>query len=298
VRQDQGVRAAGGGQPARLTRGQVTVGRSQVGVVVGEGALGDEEVGTVGEVLRARARRGVHHEREALARTPFTDVLQPDPTEVAGVDELADVLTLDAGSGEHVGQHRPAIRLHELVAVGLDAMVQRPDEQAVRHLARGAVGVEAQVEGVPHDRDQVPHRLLPRCGEVQVDRVAHLVEPQPREHPGEAEAVVPVEVGEADAGDLVRGDTGEEHLPLGALARIEEDALPVPEQYVAVVVPRPGGHLGGGAEDHELAHGSKCAPVSCAGGRESVRIGGVRRGARGGVTELVARLVEGLAGGS
>ena len=58
-------------------------------------------------------------------------------------------------------------------------------------------------------------------------------------------------------------DPGVDHLPLGALARVEEQALAVPAQQVAVVVAGPGGHLAGGAEDDEFAHGTECPTLHC-----------------------------------
>lgn len=87
-----------------------------------------------------------------------------------------------------------------------------------------------------------------------MDRVGHGVEGHAREHPRQPEAMVTVNVCEADAGDHVRGHPGMDHLALRSLARIEKQALAVPAQEVAVVVPGPGGDLGRGAEDDELAH--------------------------------------------
>src|SRR5690606_14470237 len=66
--------------------------------------------------------------------------------------------------------------------------------------------------------------------------------------------VVAVAVGEADAVDLCGGDPGVGHLATGALPGVEEVALPVPQEQVAVVVTRAGGHLRRRAEDDELTH--------------------------------------------
>ena len=79
------------------------------------------------------------------------------------------------------------------------------------------------------------------------------VEGQPLEDAGQAEAVVAVEMGDADAGDGRRSHAGQQHLPLGALARVEQHALGVPPQQVAVVVAVAGGGLAGRPEHHELA---------------------------------------------
>jgi hypothetical protein len=96
--------------------------------------------------------------------------------------------------------------------------------------------------------------LLAGGGEVEVDRVLGTVEREPLEHAGQTEAVVAVEVGDADAGDRARRDPGQGELTLGALAGIEKDPLVVPAQERPVVGPLPGGHLGGSPEDHQLPH--------------------------------------------
>nr|BFE45897.1 hypothetical protein GCM10017547_37900 [Pseudarthrobacter oxydans] len=90
---------------------------------------------------------------------------------------------------------------------------------------------------------------------MEVDRVGHGIEGHAREHARQPEAMVTVHVREADAGDHVCGHPGVDHLALRSLARIKKQALAVPAQEVAVMVPGPGGDLGSGAEDNELAHG-------------------------------------------
>ena len=47
---------------------------------------------------------------------------------------------------------------------------------------------------------------------------------------------------------------GVQHLPLGALTRIEEEALGVPPQEVAVLAALPRRHLTPGAQDNQFAH--------------------------------------------
>lgn len=87
------------------------------------------------------------------------------------------------------------------------------------------------------------------------DLVRDAVEVDPLDHPGEAQAVVAVEVRDADPVQVVGGDPGAQHLALGALAGVEQDALAVPAQQVAVVVAVPGRDLARGAEDDEFAYG-------------------------------------------
>jgi len=85
--------------------------------------------------------------------------------------------------------------------------------------------------------------------------VRHPVQRHPRQHARQAEAVVTVEMGDADAGDLARGHPGEQHLPLRSLTRVEQQALVVPAQEIAVVIAAAGGRLTRRAEDHQLTIG-------------------------------------------
>lgn len=69
-----------------------------------------------------------------------------------------------------------------------------------------------------------------------------------------------MEVGDADPVEVVGGDPGAQHLALGALAGIEEEALAVPAEEVAVVVAVPGGYLAGGTENHQFTSGQGALP--------------------------------------
>src|SRR5205807_334289 len=95
-----------------------------------------------------------------------------------------------------------------------------------------------------------------------VDRMGHPVEGQALEDAGEAEAMVAVEVGDADAGDGRRRHAGQEQLALGALAGVEQHSFGVPAQEVAVVVAVAGGGLAGRPQHDELpgGHGPEHAP--------------------------------------
>ena len=81
-----------------------------------------------------------------------------------------------------------------------------------------------------------------------VHRMGHPVEGHALNDPRYAEAVVAVEMREADPGDVGDGHAGQGHLPLTALARVEEQALAVPPDQVAVVAARLRRHLARGAE--------------------------------------------------
>ena len=126
-----------------------------------------------------------------------------------------------------------------------------------RHQPVGGVAVLAQVDGVP-ERVGVPQVVppqRPRRREVRRHRVRDAVQRHAGEHAGHAEAVVAVEVGQADPGDRAARHAGQQQLPLGALAGVEQEALGVPAQQVAVVVAGAGGRLAGRAQHHQLTIG-------------------------------------------
>jgi hypothetical protein len=82
--------------------------------------------------------------------------------------------------------------------------------------------------------------------------VGHPVPGDALDHAGHAEAVVAVEVGDAQPVDAVHRHPGVQHLPLGPLAGIEQETGPVPAQQVPVVVAQAGGNRARGAEDDEF----------------------------------------------
>jgi hypothetical protein len=90
---------------------------------------------------------------------------------------------------------------------------------------------------------------------VRDDRVRDAVEREPLHHTGHAEAVVPVEVRDEQAGDVGGGDPCMGHLPLGALAGVDEQALAVPAQQVPVVVALAGRDLARRPEHDQLTYG-------------------------------------------
>ncbi|GAA3124280.1 hypothetical protein GCM10017600_29140 [Streptosporangium carneum] len=58
---------------------------------------------------------------------------------------------------------------------------------------------------------------------------------------GDAEAVVAVEMRHADPRDVMGTDARVEHLTLGALPGIEQEALTIPEQKISIVITVAGG---------------------------------------------------------
>jgi hypothetical protein len=82
----------------------------------------------------------------------------------------------------------------------------------------------------------------------------YVVQRQPLHDPRYAEAVVTVEVRDAQPGDRTDRDPGVQHLPLGSLTRIEQETLVVPAQEVPVLRAFPGRHLTTGAQHNEFTH--------------------------------------------
>ncbi len=82
-----------------------------------------------------------------------------------------------------------------------------------------------------------------------------LVERQALHDAGQPQAVVAVEVRDADPPEGGGRHARQQHLALRPLAGVEQDPVAVPPQEVSVVVAVPGGRLTGRTEDHELADG-------------------------------------------
>ena len=101
---------------------------------------------------------------------------------------------------------------------------------------------------MPQPREYLP--VLRRVAGLHC--VRHPVQGHPREHARQAQAVIPVEMRDADAGDPAGRDPGEQHLPLCPLARVEQQPLVIPQQQVTVVVAAAGGRLARRPEHHQL----------------------------------------------
>ena len=163
--------------------------------------------------------------------------------------------------GKAVREHAAAVRLGEAVAERGDDVVEGAGLQrelfCCGYHSVGLDWVLADVHLVVEQRGvpQAAEDLRVGGWEVRVHRVRHAVQRHPLHHAGQAQAVVAVEVREADPADLAGGDTGEQHLPLGALAGVEQDPLGVPAQEVAVMVAGPGGRLARRPQHHQFTCG-------------------------------------------
>jgi hypothetical protein len=265
VREHQQPGAGMGGDLAGLPGGQVPVVAGQCRFAVGEGGFAHQHVRLVGQRERGVAQPGVHDEREPLAAPRLADLLQGHRPATGGQTALAlqppGVRAGDTGGGQAGRDHPPAIRLHQPVADGGDAVRQRARFQPERGRAEHRAGhLHRPFPQVQHVAEQ---RGPPEPGEdllavrrvAGLDQVRHLVQRHPLQHAGQAQAVIPVKVRDADVGDLARADPGEQHLPLGSLARVEQDPLAIPAQQVPIVVTAAGGRLTGRAKYYQLTAG-------------------------------------------
>ena len=170
-----------------------------------------------------------------------------------------------ASRREPVRQHPPPVRLRQPVSEGGHAVGQ-PTASMLKEGAWLTVpspptgrSASRSASSLVQRRIAQPLEDLAVLGRVMgLDHVRHLVERQPLEYAGQAEAVIAVEMGDADAADLARRDPGELHLALRSLARIEQDSVGFPPEQVAVVVAATGRHLARSAENHEfpVGHGT------------------------------------------
>jgi hypothetical protein len=177
VAEDKGAHPVGR-EGAGLPGGEVTVLRGEIGVVITERRFGHQQVDTVGKGLRAGAHRGIHHEGEALAGPGDADVVQLHSVEAPDAEQAADVGPRDSGGCQAVGEKGAAVRLHEPVAVGLDAVPERLYLQAFSNRTGAPVGVEPQVRAWGGEGKECADHLVPGGGIVQMDGVRHAVKGQ------------------------------------------------------------------------------------------------------------------------
>jgi hypothetical protein len=199
--------------------------------------------------------------------------------------------TLDAVRLEPVGEEPPAIGLVDPPPQGRQHVRQRRGAQGhpvteVAHVVRrptgcSATGVTCRRRG-PRRRSCSRVDVAASTGMVHRHRPLDAIERQPLQHAGEAEAVVAVRVGDRHVVDRRGRDAGAGQLPLGALARVEQDPEPVPAEQVAVVVAFAGRDLAGGPEHDQLPHRGASRRVTLA------RLARVRRTVSAGARERLA----------
>jgi hypothetical protein len=271
-------------QPARpgVAGDEAGVAGSHVAVIGRLGLLGreigrfaDEQIGPLGERDGVVTTPRIHHERERLPRPVHADLV-----EVHGLsfhvdrparDELLDAAPHHARCRQALGHHGAAVGLVQAIAVRVDAVIEAPSRELEgrARVDHAFVGHRARRDAadVVVDR-RVAHPVeidLARGGKMHLDLVRHPVEADALREPGEAQTMVAVEVRNEDARDLRDRDASVDHLPLRALARVEQQPFVVPAQQVTVVIAVPGGHLAARAEDDQLTcgHGRLRAIATC-----------------------------------
>jgi hypothetical protein len=105
------------------------------------------------------------------------------------------------------------------------------------------MGTQPQIKAGGCERHEGPDHVLARSGKMKMDRVLYAVQDHPGKHSRQTEAVVAVDMREADTRDLAGRNSCQKHLPLGALPGVEEQALATPQQQISIVVAGPGGDL-------------------------------------------------------
>ena len=161
--------------------------------------------------------------------------------------------------GEAVREHSATVGFLHPPPERLDTMLEA---RAAQREALVGVHDPRGVHGAAVDR----HELLARRGQAEaievlltarrvVDRhgVVAFVEGPAHDHARQAEAVIAVEVGDADPGHGRGRHPGDRELSLRALPGIEQQALAVPSQQVAVVVAMPRRGLAGRPQHDEFA---------------------------------------------
>ena len=126
----------------------------------------------------------------------------------------------------------------------------RREPVAGLHLA----DLDRELVALDAERDRRAEDALRAPGSVEGDRRGAVLEPHGPEQPGDAEDVVRVVVGEEDLGEG-EADPVPHHLPLVALAAVEEDRLPFALHGEPGDVAVHGRRGGAGAEEGGGQHG-------------------------------------------
>ncbi len=251
------------GESPSLSGGEVAAPRRQVLLGRQERGLAHQQVDPVGQLERAVAPRGVHHEGERLTGPQLADVVEshraPVDLDAAGGLQASDVGAGDPEGRESIREHVPAGGFLHSPPEGVDAVFEAGASQD-----QSVVGVSDPGPGGGTTVDR--NLLLARRGEAQpievlltagrvVDRHGDptLIECPAHEHSGQAEAMIAVEVRDADPRDRCGGDVREHELALRALARVEQHTFTVPAQEVPVVVALSCRRLAGRPQHDELA---------------------------------------------
>jgi len=171
---------------------------------------------------------GAHHAHLFDSDAPTADI---DNT---GALEIAHGGPEDAGGLKPVVHHGAALRLLETPSEGVRDVIealrhQRERWARVHHAGRGYRPLAHVDMLVEYGRVQEPVDVDLATRRVQdLDSMGHPVKGQALYNAGETQAVVSVEMGDADAAEGPGRHAGQQELALGALARIEQDPFVIP----------------------------------------------------------------------
>lgn len=199
-----------------------------------------DEVRAARELDGVVAHARVHDEREALTRLVQAHVVEMHDLaidlDLAIANELFDGGSFDPCGGELFGEHRAAIVFGESIAKRLDSMIEPtgddPELPVFVNDPLSTNGPGRDACDLVVDRG-VSHAFvedLPRSGIMHLDFVWHTIEADALMQAREAQAMIAVEMRDENAAHLSDGDLRINHLPLRALARIEEQAFLVPSE--------------------------------------------------------------------
>jgi putative nucleotidyltransferase with HDIG domain len=206
----------------------------------GERRLVDEEIGFARRLEHDARRPGIAGQHDLSPRTGRSQhLVGPDLPTVRRGDRFAGLEPSEQRAlrdperprSLHVEAPRP-LGLDELVAVGVHTVLDVEDGDPVIAPVESVAGSQLdQLELVCELAENPPKRAeqLDESGRpVHGQRHLTPAERERLEHPGKAEVVVGVIVGDEDLGKLDQADRGAQELALGAFAAVEEHALAAP----------------------------------------------------------------------
>src|SRR4051794_22809763 len=176
-----------------------------------EGGLANQQVDMLCQLDGALAPRGVHNERERLSRSRLADIFKADhpsfDIELSRCFQTTDIRSRHPECGETFGNHPSVVGLLQSPAQCVDAMTQWRTAEAVTIADVNDTG----------DADRMPFdgNVLLSCGCVtqpievllSAGRIVHrnwkltMVERDAHDHPGQAQTMITVKVGDADPRD-------------------------------------------------------------------------------------------------
>ena len=252
-------------QLGRLARRRVPGLQGALELLVGEGRLVDEDVGLVRGDLEHLARRRVARQHDLAPRA----IGAHDLLGMHAVDDLAALQASEVGPEGHAQARRQlgveaarARLLDDRVAEGAAAVAHVERRHLVAVVGDLVAGLEIDdVERVAQAPVDDPHRAHERDGAgraVDGQRRLAVAQLEGLEHPGQAQPVVGVVMGEEDGLHVGQPD-GAQQLALGPLAAVEEQPVAAAAQQRRGQAATGGRHRarGAGEEEREVHAGGR-----------------------------------------